>query len=53
LIGVHRIDDPDYVAREYGSLERLATRRLDRTDWLRFGGFLARRRNGVLNGDKA
>jgi SAM-dependent methyltransferase len=30
-----RMDDPDVVAREYASLDRLASRRLDRTGWLR------------------
>jgi SAM-dependent methyltransferase len=30
-----RIDDPDLVAREYSTVERLARRRLDRTGWLR------------------
>lgn len=29
------IDDPDLVRREYSSLERLETRRLDRTGWIR------------------
>ena len=33
---MHRLDDPDAVAREYASLERLRMRRLDRTGWLRF-----------------
>jgi SAM-dependent methyltransferase len=32
---VAAIDDPDLVAREYASLDRLANRRLDRTGWLR------------------
>lgn len=31
-----RVDDPDLVAREYATLDRLALRRLDRTGWLRF-----------------
>jgi SAM-dependent methyltransferase len=31
-----RIDDPEVVAREYATLDRLARRRLDRTGWLRF-----------------
>ncbi len=30
------INDPEYVAREYASLENLARRRLDVTGWLRF-----------------
>jgi SAM-dependent methyltransferase len=30
------VDDPDLVAREYATLDRLAMRRLDRTAWLRF-----------------
>lgn len=30
-----RINDPDLVAREYATLDRLACRRLDRTGWLR------------------
>jgi SAM-dependent methyltransferase len=30
-----RLDDPALVAREYESLDRLASRRLDRTGWLR------------------
>ena len=30
-----RMDDPDVVAREYATLDRLASRRLDRTGWLR------------------
>lgn len=34
---MHRIDDTDYVAREYASLDRFRMRRLDRTGWLRFG----------------
>jgi SAM-dependent methyltransferase len=34
---MRRIDDPHVVAAEYGSLERLARRRLDATGWLRFG----------------
>jgi SAM-dependent methyltransferase len=33
---LHRLDDPDYVAREYATLDRFRMRRLDRTDWLRF-----------------
>ncbi len=33
---MHRLDDPDAVAREYASLGRLKMRRLDRTGWLRF-----------------
>jgi SAM-dependent methyltransferase len=37
LSNVHRLDDPDYVAREYSTLERFQMRRLDRTGWLRFG----------------
>jgi SAM-dependent methyltransferase len=32
---VASIDDPDLVAREYESLDRLSQRRLDRTGWLR------------------
>jgi SAM-dependent methyltransferase len=32
-----RIDDPEVVAREYATLERLALRRIDRTAWLRSG----------------
>ena len=31
-----RIDDPELVANEYATLDRLAQRRLDRTGWLRF-----------------
>lgn len=31
------LDDPDLVAREYASLDRLERRRLDRTAWLRRG----------------
>jgi SAM-dependent methyltransferase len=31
---VRRINDPDLVAREYDSTERLVARRLDRTAWL-------------------
>lgn len=33
---MHRVDDPELVAREYATLDRLALRRLDRTGWLRF-----------------
>lgn len=33
---MQRLDDPAFLAREYGSLDRLAMRRLDRTGWLRF-----------------
>lgn len=33
---MHRVDDPELVAREYATLDRLAMRRLDRTGWLRF-----------------
>jgi SAM-dependent methyltransferase len=33
---MHRLDDPAFLAREYGSLDRLAMRRVDRTGWLRF-----------------
>jgi SAM-dependent methyltransferase len=32
---VKRINDPDLVAQEYATLERLQLRRLDRTGWLR------------------
>lgn len=32
----HAVDDPELVAREYETLDRLALRRLDRTGWLRF-----------------
>jgi SAM-dependent methyltransferase len=32
---VNQINDPDFVAYEYASLDRLARRRLDRTGWLR------------------
>jgi SAM-dependent methyltransferase len=31
-----QLNRPEYVAREYASLDRLAMRRLDRTGWLRF-----------------
>jgi hypothetical protein len=33
---LHRLDDPDHVAREYARLDRFRMRRLDRTGWLRF-----------------
>jgi SAM-dependent methyltransferase len=32
-----RVDDPELVAREYASLDRLKRRRCDVTGWLRFG----------------
>jgi SAM-dependent methyltransferase len=31
----HNLSDPDLVAREYATLDRLSMRRLDRTGWLR------------------
>jgi SAM-dependent methyltransferase len=31
---VKRLDDPDLVAKEYATIDRLAMRRLDRTGWL-------------------
>lgn len=33
-----RINDPELIAQEYGTLDRLALRRLDRTGWLRDAG---------------
>ena len=37
MTSVKRIDDPELVAREYATLDRLTLRRLDRTGWVRGG----------------